>query len=174
MTNGVDNPRPALQHYLVVYLSLCLLWLLLAENIDWAEIVVGALAALVVTIASAPYIGLFVGLRITPAAPWHLIRYLGYFFIALIGANLDMARRVLSPSLPIRPALVEIKTELTSSLGRMLLANSITLTPGTLSVDIDDDRILVHWIDCSPGTDLEAATQRIADGFERHIRGFLK
>jgi len=174
MTNGVDDTRPALQHYLVVYLSLCLLWLLLAEKIDWAEIMVGALTALVVTIASAPYIGLFSGLHLTPAAPWHLLRYLGYFFVALIGANLDMARRILSPSLPIRPALVEIKTGLTSSLGRMLLANSITLTPGTLSVDIEDDRILVHWVDCPPGTDLEAATQRIADGFERHIRGFLK
>jgi len=174
MSNGADNTRPALQHYLVVYLSLCLLWLLLAEKIDWAEIVVGALAALVVTIASAPYIGLFAGLRITPAAPWHLIRYLGYFFIALIGANLQMARLVLSPSLPIRPAMVEVKTGLRSPLGRMLLANSITLTPGTLSVDIDGDRILVHWVDCPPGTDLEAATQRIADGFERHIRGFLR
>lgn len=174
MSNGAESTRPALQHYLLVYLSMCLLWLLLAEEIDWQDLLAGALTALVVTIASAPYIGLFTALRLTPAAPLHLLRYLGYFFTALIGANLQMARLVLSPSLPIRPAMVRVKTGLRSPLGRMLLANSITLTPGTLSVDIDDDRILVHWVDCPPGTDLEAATQRIADGFERHIRGFLK
>jgi multicomponent Na+:H+ antiporter subunit E len=41
----------------------------------------------------------------------------------------------------------------------MLLANSITLTPGTLAVDIRGDRILVHWVDCPPGTDLDRATR---------------
>ncbi len=174
MDKGTEDTGPAWRHFLVVYLAVWLLWLLLAPRIDRDELVVGAIAALITTIASTPFIGLFSALRLTPAAPWHLLRYLGYFFVALVGANLDMARRVLSPSLPIRPALVEIKTGLSSSLGRMLLANSITLTPGTLSVDIEDDRILVHWVDCTPGTDLEAATQRIADGFERHIQGFLR
>ncbi|HEB96273.1 MAG TPA: cation transporter [Sedimenticola thiotaurini] len=169
-----DSPPPALRQHLLVYLSVYLLWLLLAERIDGQELLAGALAALVVTIASAPYAGLFSALRLTPAAPLHLLRYLGYFFAALIRANLDVARRVLSPTLPIRPALVEVQTRLVSPLGRMLLANSITLTPGTLSVDIDDDRILVHWIDCPPGADLETATQRIAAGFERHILGFLE
>jgi multicomponent Na+:H+ antiporter subunit E len=56
----------------------------------------------------------------------------------------------------------------------LLLANSITLTPGTLSVDVQGGRILVHWVDCAPGDDLAAATREIAESFERHIRGFLK
>jgi multicomponent Na+:H+ antiporter subunit E len=118
-------------------------------------------------------LGILAGVRLTPAAPYHLVRYLGYFVAALVRANLDMARRVLSPSLPIRPAVVEVRTGLQSSLGKLLLANSITLTPGTLSVDVRDDRILVHWVDCAPGTDLEAATRAIAASFEHHIRGFL-
>ena len=58
--------------------------------------------------------------------------------------------------------------------GRLFLANSITLTPGTLSIDIVGDRILVHWIDCPPGTDLVRATKAISESFERHISGFLK
>ena len=40
--------------------------------------------------------------------------------------------------------------------------------------DVDDDVLTVHWIDCPPGTDIAAATAAIADGFERHLRGFLK
>ena len=55
-----------------------------------------------------------------------------------------------------------------------MLANSITLTPGTLTVDVEGDALLVHWIDCPPGTDIATATQTIASGFERHLRGFLQ
>ena len=65
-------------------------------------------------------------------------------------------------------------TGLTSDLGRMLLANSITLTPGTLTVEADGDRMLIHWIDCPADCDLESATRAIAAGFEQRISGFLK
>jgi multicomponent Na+:H+ antiporter subunit E len=85
-----------------------------------------------------------------------------------------MARRVLTPSLPLRPALVRINTSLRSDLGRLVLANSITLTPGTLSIDVDDDTLIVHWVDCPPGNNVEATTREIAGDFERHLRGFLE
>jgi multicomponent Na+:H+ antiporter subunit E len=85
-----------------------------------------------------------------------------------------MARRVLSPSLPIRPGMVEVFTRLQSPLGRLLLANSITLTPGTLSVDVLEDRIQVHWIDISPGADMLNATRAIVEQFERYLREFLE
>ena len=68
----------------------------------------------------------------------------------------------------------QLETRLQSPLGKLLLANSITLTPGTLSVDVQDARILVHWVDCPPGADLSRATRTIAESFERHISGFLK
>jgi multicomponent Na+:H+ antiporter subunit E len=81
---------------------------------------------------------------------------------------------VLAPSLPIRPGVVRVRTGLQSHLGRLILANSITLTPGTLSVDVLGDTILIHWIDCPPEVDIEQATQAIVGSFERHISGFLK
>ena len=61
-----------------------------------------------------------------------------------------------------------------SDLVKLILANRITLTPGNLSVDVLDDRILIHWIDCPEGTDLAKATQEIAEGFEYRLKGFLK
>jgi multicomponent Na+:H+ antiporter subunit E len=109
-----------------------------------------------------------------PGAPLAFLLYLVSLARALILANLDMARRVLTPSLPIRPALVHINTSLRSELGRLTLANSITLTPGTLTVDVEHDTLTVHWVDCPPGTDMQAATEEIAGGFERHLRGFLE
>jgi multicomponent Na+:H+ antiporter subunit E len=127
-----------------------------------------------VTLVAGRRLAILSGVKLNPAALLHLVRYLAYFIKALILANLDMARRVLSPSLPLRPAVVEVETHLQSPLGKLLLANSITLTPGTLSVDVQDERILVHWVDCPPGTDLSRATRTIAASFERHISGFLQ
>jgi multicomponent Na+:H+ antiporter subunit E len=168
------EPRPSLPHYLFSIAVLTLLWVLLAGSLRQDELIAGVVVAVLVTLIAGPRLAVLSGVRLTPLAPLYLLTYLGTFFLALIRANLDVARRVLSPSLPIRPAVVEVETRLKSPLGRMLLANSITLTPGTLSIDIQGDRILVHWIDCPPGTDLKAATRAISETFERHIRGFLK
>ncbi len=174
MQPSLDDARPGPAHYLFSFAVLLLLWLLLAGSLAVQEVVAGAAVALVVTIIAAPRLGIFTGMRFSLGAPVALLRYLVHFFKALIIANLDVARRVLAPSLPLRPAVVEVQTGLRSSLGRMLLANSITLTPGTLTIDVRDDRLFVHWIDCPPGTDLEQATAAIAAEFEHLIKGFLK
>lgn len=157
-----------------VFLVLWLLWLLLAGNVTVEELAAGFIVATVVTLVAKARLGIFNGILLNTRAPIAFVRYLGYFFVALLKANFDMARRVLSPSLPLHPAVVEVKTSLQSELGRLILANSITLTPGTLSVDVRNDHILVHWVDCSAGTDLARATQEIAAGFEKHLKGFLK
>jgi multicomponent Na+:H+ antiporter subunit E len=159
--------------YLILVSVLFLLWILLTGSMAFEELLTGFIVAIVAAIATSR-IALFDGLKLTLASPLALFKYLVHFFIALLKANLDLARRILSPSLLINPAMVEIRTELKSDLGKLLLANSITLTPGTLAVDIQQDRILVHWIDVSSATDLEHATRIIAGGFEQHIRGFLK
>ncbi len=163
-----------LHHHLFLFGTMLLLWLLLSASVSPEELVTGLVSAALVSMLSAPYIDIFNGLRYTPMALISMIGYLGYFFYALIIANFDMARRVLSPSLPISPELVEVETSLTSKLGQMLLANSITLTPGTLSVELRHNKILVHWIAAPDDVDLASATRDIAAGFEKHISGFLK
>jgi len=166
--------RPSLPHYLFTFLVLLAIWLLLVGTFQEQEVIAGVVAALLATLVAGPRLAIFTGIRFSLAAPIHLVRYLGYFLVALIKANLDVAWRVLHPSLPIRPGVVAVRTNLKSDLGRLILANSITLTPGTLSVDILGDIILIHWIDCAPGVDLEHATQAIVGSFEHHISGFLK
>lgn len=168
------EPRPSVPHYLFSIAVLFLLWVLLAGSLRQDEVIAAVVVAALVTLIAGPRLAILSGVRLTPLAPMHLVLYLVTFVVALIRSNLDVARRVLSPSLPIRPGVVEVETRLQSPLGRMLLANSITLTPGTLSIDIVGDRILVHWIDCPPGIDLVQATRAISESFERHISGFLK
>ncbi|MGA9990744.1 MAG: Na+/H+ antiporter subunit E [Thiobacillaceae bacterium] len=160
--------------YLVGFATCLLTWILLTGSLSADELLLGDIVALVVVLVAGPRLALLSGLRLAPLAPLHMLRYLGYFFWQLALSNFDVARRVISPDLPINPGLVEVRTGLTSDLGRMLLANSITLTPGTLTVEADGDRMLIHWIDCPADCDLESATRAIAAGFEQRISGFLK
>ena len=77
-----------------------------------------------------------------------------------------MARIVLSPSLPINPGIVKFKSKLPTDYAKMVLANSITLTPGTLSIDIIDDTFYIHWINVKTTNPEEAFTE-IAETFEK-------
>ncbi len=90
------------------------------------------------------------------------------FLFELIKSNLDVARRVITPSLPINPGIVEVKTKLKSKMGRMILANSITLTPGTLTIDIKEDTLYIHWIDVET-QDVNEATKKIVRKFEKYL-----
>lgn len=102
------------------------------------------------------------------------LRYLWFIYFAIvfiyevIKANLDVAYRILMPNMPIRPGIVKVKTSLKSDAGLTLLANSITLTPGTLSVDIDKENgyIYVHWIYVR-SQNIEDTTKIISLRFER-------
>jgi len=149
------------------------LWIALTGSLSPQELVAGVIVAALVTLLAQRQLALLDAVRVSPALPWHVARFLGVFLWALVKANLDMARRILSPRLPVDPAMVEVQTGLRSTLGRLLLANSITLTPGTLTVDVLEDRLRVHWIDVTPGQDLASATEAIASRFERHIEAFL-
>ena len=96
---------------------------------------------------------------------WFLyyILFWGYHCIL---ANFDVAYRILSPEMPIHPGIVKVKTSLKSRAGLTALANSIALTPGTLTVDLTEDGYLyVHWINVK-AQDIEGATRLIVKPFE--------
>jgi multicomponent Na+:H+ antiporter subunit E len=76
----------------------------------------------------------------------YLVRYLGWLIWNVATANVDVARRILDPRLPIRPQLFVFRTQLQDDVARVLVANSITLTPGTVTIDLDGDSYLVHAI----------------------------
>ncbi|MCS7179967.1 MAG: Na+/H+ antiporter subunit E [bacterium] len=96
------------------------------------------------------------------------ILYLPYWFWYCILANLDVAYRVLHPNLPIRPGIVKVKTNLKSKSGLTALANSITLTPGTMTVEIEPENgyLYIHWIYVKTD-DIEKASELIVRRFEK-------
>ncbi len=81
-------------------------------------------------------------------APYIYIPQTLYYFVWLgkeiVKANIAVVKTVLKPDMVITPTLVKVPVKNKSDLGRSMFANSITLTPGTVSVDFDADEILVH------------------------------
>jgi len=103
---------------------------------------------------------------ISPVRIFWFLLYIPVFFYYMMAANFDVVYRALHPQMPINPGIVKIKTRLKSESGITALANSITLTPGTLTVDLTDDGYLyVHWINVK-SVDIQQATEQIARKFE--------
>lgn len=161
------------QHYALVAGVNMLLWVLLTGSLSAQELIAGAVVSVLLSVLFASRLSIFTGFRFSWMAPIYILSYLGNFLMALLRANFDLALRVLSPSLPITPKMVEVKTTLKSPLAKLLLANTITLTPGTLTVEVSGDRLQVHWVNCPPGSTSLFATEQIVSNFEQHIKRFL-
>ena len=101
-----------------------------------------------------------------------LVYGFGPFFIAMAKANLDVAYRVITGK--IRPGIVKIDPKLKTDFGVTFLANSITLTPGTLSVDVDEEHnyLYVHWINVKKGEEKKefADTKYVCGSFPKWAR----
>ena len=105
------------------------------------------------------------------------IVYIPVFFIELLKANINMAKLSLKRNLNNNPGVVKIETSLKEEKSLMLLANSITLTPGTISVDIERDNeknvLYIHWIDIE-NVDSKKYGDIIKGKFEPYIRRMLE
>jgi multicomponent Na+:H+ antiporter subunit E len=99
--------------------------------------------------------------------PWFLY-YIPLFIWECFKANLDGTWRVIHPDLPMRPGIVKVKSRLKSDAGLTFLANTITLNPGTMTVDIDKEKgiLYVHWVNVE-SQDIEKATKIIVEKFEK-------
>lgn len=156
------------KNWFIMFLITLIVWILLSNALSLDTLIPGVIVAALVGILFCPRCEVFSEVKLTPKAFVFTFLYLVVFFIDLIKSNLDVTRRVLSPSLPINPGIVEVKTKLTSKFGRMLLANSITLTPGTLTVEVVNDSFFIHWIDVKDDS-VEAASKAIVEKFEKYL-----
>ncbi|RKX91341.1 MAG: cation:proton antiporter [Spirochaetes bacterium] len=153
---------------IVFFIFLFIVWLLLTLNITIPNIVAAAIASLIVTIFFTKNT-VKVNKKI-----FQIKRYFWafiYSFIFLwecIKANIDVAYRVLHPGLPVKPGIVEVESVLKTDIAKVFLANSITMTPGTITVDIIDNNFYVHWIYVK-SMDPDVYTERIIGRFEKYI-----
>lgn len=92
-----------------------------------------------------------------PIHIWHrALLYWPWLLIEIAKSNIEVARLILHPKLPISPVLLQVSASQKTDLGQVIYANSITLTPGTVSVELEDGKILVHALTEAGATALEA------------------
>jgi multicomponent Na+:H+ antiporter subunit E len=154
---------------IVQFLVYLIMWVLLTWSLNLQDLMAGIVVASVVTILTRKlfpddFINLMKPIRFVFA-----LLYIPYLVYYILLANLDVAYRVLNPNLPIRPGIIKVKTSLKNEFAKTILANSVTLTPGTLTVDVDGDNFYVHWINVS-SDDPNVQKRIILGRFERILR----
>ncbi|MFO7639163.1 MAG: Na+/H+ antiporter subunit E [bacterium] len=141
-------------------------WLLLTWSFETGSLIAGAVLALIAALVFGRELPLSPVRLLNPRRWFWLLVYIPVFGVHVIRANIDVALRVLSPGLQLKPGIVKIRTTLKSDIARTFLANSITLTPGTMTVDIKDDLLYIHWIEVKT-EDCEEAGRIIKGPFEK-------
>jgi multicomponent Na+:H+ antiporter subunit E len=159
--------------YIAVFILSMIFWIMLTLEFSIPNIVVGAAASAITSLIFTRFFVSNVYKLIQPKRYYWFVVYLIVFIWECIKANIDVAYRVLHPAMPIRPGIVKVKTTLKSDLAKMLLANSITMTPGTISVDIIDDYLYIHWIYIR-SEDPAVYTGMITGAFEKYIKKIIE
>ncbi|HUV00370.1 MAG TPA: Na+/H+ antiporter subunit E [Bacteroidales bacterium] len=159
--------------YIAIFILALIFWLLITFRFTVSNILVGSVAALLCSAIFARYYFHNVYKFLQPHRYYWFSVYLFFFIWACIKANFDVAYRVLHPAMPIKPGIVKVKTTLKSEFAKTLLANSITMTPGTITVDIIDDEFYIHWIYVK-SEDPAVYTNMITGKFEKYIKRFAE
>lgn len=150
MTDKLTSKRLAISNYIVSPLILMGFWLIMSGKFDLIHILMGVLCVGFVLALNYPLrrhryfeddVDLIKQLRLG-----RLVLYLPWLLYQIILSAVQVARVILSPRLPVKPRVMRFTADLPSAQAKMILGNSITLTPGTLTVDINGDEFIVHAI----------------------------
>jgi len=158
-----------MKRYLALFVLTLLFWLLITLSLSLANILTGVVAAGVTTGLFGRYFVTRVGMFLEPKRYAWLLAYIFVFLWECIKANFDVAYRVLHPAMPIKPGIVKVKLAVKTDLAKTMLANSITMTPGTIAVDVIGDVMYVHWIYVS-SEDPEVYSRKVSGRFEKYIQ----
>jgi multicomponent Na+:H+ antiporter subunit E len=148
----------------LVNLILALIWTAITGSFSFANLVFGfVLAAFAIYLVRSETRAQHYFSR-----TWRILSLAWLFIVELVKSAVKVAITVMSPNMELKPGFITYPLKVDRDLEITLLANLITLTPGTLSVDVSEDRkqLFIHALDCS---DPESIRDDIANGFERRI-----
>lgn len=130
------------------------LWLLLSGRYDLLYLCLGALSVAIVLVVVKRMEVLDAESHPVSMIPC-VLGYWVWLYRRIIRSNLDVVRRIIDPKLPISPTVVRVNADQSTDLCRVVYANSITLTPGTVFIDIEGDQIIVHSLSLESAEELK-------------------
>jgi multicomponent Na+:H+ antiporter subunit E len=145
------------------FILLFLVWIGISNSLASYELIVGAIVSFIVVyfFTDRSKLNLFSILK-------KYIFFIPLFLKELVKSNLEVAKIVLSPKIDIKSGIVDLQTTLINDSDKLLLANSITLTPGTLTLELDGDHLYVHVLDIKED-EKEYLQEKIVGKFEKVI-----
>ena len=153
---GTQRRKTRFQNFVGSAVILFVFWMLLSGQFDAFHLTLGAVCCTIVAYLfhDLMFANVRVGdMRVVAA---RFIAYIPWLIQQIVLANIHVAYVVLSPRMPIDPQIVTFKTKLETDISCVTLANSITLTPGTITMDIRDGVFYVHALDQKVADDLNA------------------
>ena len=161
------------RHLVYKALALFVIWLLLTESYTPAHMALGLVASFGVALLNTEVFGVAllnteVGRPPAVAIRWlQLLRFFPWLFGRILVSGLHLSFLILHPKLPIAPALIRYRTKLGHESGIVLLGNSVTLTPGTVTAEAQPDELVVHAMDDESLQDLQSQRleRKVADVF---------
>ena len=146
------------------FILLFLVWIGLTNSLHIQELVVGAIVSFVVARFFTPNREFDLKLLAIK-----YIKFMPLFFKSLIVSNIEVAKIVLNPKLPINTGIVKLKTTLKNDYDKLLLANAITLTPGTITLELEGEDLYVHVLNIV-NKDRDILQKEIVDGLESRLK----
>ncbi|PTD93676.1 hypothetical protein C9439_06400 [archaeon SCG-AAA382B04] len=125
--------------FISTFLLMFVFWIILSNMFDWIHLSLGIISSLIVAYLSHDLLFTRQNFKKIPLEIYGFIKYFAWLLKEIVIANIDVAKIVLHPDLPVSPRIIKYNSDLESGLSQAIFGNSITLTPGTLTVDIDDD-----------------------------------
>tara|TARA_B100000131_G_C17965111_1_gene552032 strand:- start:430 stop:912 length:483 start_codon:yes stop_codon:yes gene_type:complete len=135
-----------IMRFVLTALIMFAFWIFLSGKFSLILLLSGLISSLLVSYMSNDLLIGNSDIRLGFIRTIKFIRFLPWLLWQVVLANIDLALRTLHPKMPINPILINIKNDLKSDLGMVILANSITLTPGTVTIDVNKNEFLVHVI----------------------------
>ena len=155
--------------YLVLFFIAWIFWLLLTWSVQVASVITGMVVAGITSLLFGQYFYTSIYKLRQFRRFFTVIPFLAFFTWQTIKANFDVAWRVLHYKVPIQPAIIRVPLNVQTDMARAVLACALTMTPGTIVIDIQDDCMYVHWIYVDKKDPDTYALERIRR-YERYIQ----
>ena len=140
-------------------------WVLLSASFEWIHLGLGLVFSFAVAWSNAGHSSFVPKFRL-----WsRILLYFPWLFYKIVQSSLHLSKLILHPALPIAPQLISVESKLNHHAAIVLLGNSITLTPGTVTAEVDRNNLIVHAMDKTLSEDFESSKEmesKIADIFK--------
>jgi len=162
---AIRNRRISASFFSLKAIVLFVFWVLLSGSFEWIHLGLGLIISIFVAWNNSGHSRFIPTFRLW----FRVILYLPWLFYKIVQSSLHLSKLILHPALPIDPQLISVESKLNHQAAVVLFGNSLTLTPGTITVEVDKNKLTFHALDKALGDDV--ASKQMESKIAKIFRG---